>query len=152
MVEFKPVMFKLGDELYGIDINLVQSIEKEQQIVRVPNADPQIKGIINLRGVVIPVFSLRKKFGMEDKDSKEQQYVIVNIKGTSIAIEVDGVDEIKNVDETMVHGVPVIINNGKTDYFEKVINLDGKLVVIINIDNLLSIEEMKNVEELASKE
>lgn len=148
MEEFKPVMFKLDNELYGVDINLVQSIEKEQTIVRVPNTDSHIKGVINLRGKVIPVYSLRKKFNLSEKDSKDQQYIIVNIKGSSIALEVDGVDEIKNVENHMVHKVPSIINNGKTDYFDKIINLEGRLVVIINIDFLLTKEEMKNVEDL----
>ena len=62
MVEFKPVVFKLDKELYGLDINRVRGIEKDQEVVRVPNTASYIKGIMNLRCDVIPVYSLRKKF------------------------------------------------------------------------------------------
>lgn len=64
MEEMKPVVFKLDNENYGVDINLVQGIEKEQQIVRVPNTVNYIRGIINLRGEIIPVYDLRAKFGL----------------------------------------------------------------------------------------
>ena len=62
----KPVIFRLGNQQFGVDINLVQSIEREINIVRVPNAMKYISGIVNLRGEVIPAFSLRKKFGTDD--------------------------------------------------------------------------------------
>ena len=62
----KPVIFRLGNQQFGVDINLVQSIEREINIVRVPNAMEYISGIVNLRGEVIPAFSLRKKFGTDD--------------------------------------------------------------------------------------
>ena len=63
MEEMKPVVFKLDNENYGVDIGRVLGIEREQQIVRVPNTVSYIKGIMNLRGEIIPVYDLRKKFG-----------------------------------------------------------------------------------------
>ena len=76
----KPVIFRLGNQQFGVDINLVQSIEREINIVRVPNAMKYISGIVNLRGEVIPAFSLRKKFGTDDNDGVigEDSTVIVN--------------------------------------------------------------------------
>ena len=82
MADFKPVVFKLENELYGLDINKVQGIEKEQQVVHVPNTASYIKGIMNLRGEVIPVYSLRKKFGMSDVASADVQYIIVRANGS----------------------------------------------------------------------
>ena len=64
MEEMKPVVFKLDSENYGVDIGRVLGIEREQQIVRVPNTVSYIKGIMNLRGEIIPVYDLRKKFGL----------------------------------------------------------------------------------------
>lgn len=93
----KPVIFRLGNQQFGVDINLVQSIEREINIVRVPNAMKYISGIVNLRGEVIPAFSLRKKFGTDDNVGVigEDSTVIVNIPGVvKLALEVDEVLEI----------------------------------------------------------
>ena len=105
MEEFKPVVFRVGAQKFGVDINIVRGIEKEQDIVDVPNTAEYIKGIINLRGDVIPVYSLKKKFHMPDDKCDEPQYIIVMIKGSLMALEVDGVEEIHNVEEDMLHQV-----------------------------------------------
>lgn len=97
----KPVIFRLGNQQFGVDINLVQSIEREINIVRVPNAMKYISGIVNLRGEVIPAFSLRKKFGTDDNVGVigEDSTVIVNIPGVvKLALEVDEVLEIGDID------------------------------------------------------
>jgi len=84
MEEFKPVVFKLGDRRFGIDISKIQGIEKEQHIVPVPNTEDYIIGIMNLRGDVIPVYSLKKKFNIEAANS-QPQYIITWIKNNTIA-------------------------------------------------------------------
>lgn len=97
----KPVIFRLGNQQFGVDINLVQSIEREINIVRVPNAMEYISGIVNLRGEVIPAFSLRKKFGTDDAVGSigEDSTIIVNIPGVvKLALEVDDVLEIGDID------------------------------------------------------
>ncbi|MBQ9701225.1 MAG: chemotaxis protein CheW, partial [Lachnospiraceae bacterium] len=81
MADFKPVVFKLDEELYGLDILRVQGIERDQQVVRVPNTASYIKGIMNLRGNVIPVYSLRKKFNLPDTANTDIQYIIVSANG-----------------------------------------------------------------------
>lgn len=89
----KPVVFKVGNEMYGVDINLVQSIEREIQVVPVPNSMPYIKGIVNLRSEVIPVYSLKKKFGLVDNGVSENT-IIIDTKNVKLALEVDEVVEI----------------------------------------------------------
>ncbi len=152
MEEFKAVIFKLDSEEYGVDINRVLSIEKEQEIVPVPNTASYIKGIINLRGEVIPVYSLRKKFNRPDKDSDDQQYIIVSIGNLSMALEVDGVDQIHNIEDECLHQAPSIILNEHTGYVDKVLNNAQRLVIIMNIDNLLSDEEISKVEKLINND
>jgi purine-binding chemotaxis protein CheW len=147
-MEFKSVVCNLGKELYGIDINLVQGIEKEQDIVRVPNTASYIKGIMNLRGDIIPIYSLRKKFGMEDDPSISTQFIIVRIGQMPLAIEVDGVGEIYEADQSKVHKTPSIVLSGETQYVDKVVNADGKLILIINIEKLLTDSEKAGIEEL----
>lgn len=148
MEDFKPVVFKLENELYGLDINKVQGIEKEQQVVRVPNTATYIKGIMNLRGDVIPVYSLRKKFGMPETNAADIQYIIVRANGSLLALEVDSVDEIHNVDAVDVHEVPSIVNSVDTRYFEKVLKTNRGLIITINIDKLLSDEEVEQIQQM----
>lgn len=148
MEEFKPVVFKLDNELYGLDINKVQGIEKEQQVVRVPNTATYIKGIMNLRGEVIPVYSLRKKFGMSETTATDIQYIIVRANSSLLALEVDAVDEIHNVESEDVHVVPSIVNSVDTRYFDKVLKTNRGLIITIDIDKLLSDEEVEQIAQM----
>lgn len=148
MADFKPVVFKLENELYGLDINRVQGIEKEQQVVSVPNTANYIKGIMNLRGDVIPVYSLRKKFGMADTTSTDTQYIIVRTNGALLALEVDSVDEIHNVESEDIHMVPSIVNSVDTRYFDRVLKTERGLIITIDIDKLLSDEEVQQIEQM----
>ena len=153
MVEFKPVVFKLDKELYGLDINRVRGIEREQEVVRVPNTASYIKGIMNLRGDVIPVYSLRKKFGMPEAATDDIQYIIVYTNGTLVpdeasAFSVDNVDEIHNIDENDVHVVPSIVTNTDTRYFDRVLKTSRGLIITIDIDKLLSDEELSQIEQM----
>lgn len=148
MEEMKPVVFKLANENYGVDINLVQGIEKEQQIVRVPNTVNYIKGIINLRGEIIPVYDLRAKFGLQQAAEENKQYIIVKVKSSKIALEVDGVKEIHNVYEKDIFNVPPIVVNNETRYLQKVIKNENTLIVLINVDYLLSDEELEKIDEI----
>lgn len=148
MDEFKPIVFKLDNELYGFDISRVQGIEKEQQVVRVPNTAAYIKGIMNLRGHVVPVYSLKKKFGLPESTSKDVQYVIVNVNRMLLGFEVDGVDEIHNVDSEDIHNVPSIVSNEDTRYFDKVLKTDKGLIITIDIDKLLTDEELGQIEQM----
>ena len=151
MEEMKPVVFKLDNENYGVDINLVQGIEKEQQIVRVPNTVNYIRGIINLRGEIIPVYDLRAKFGLHQKVSQERHYIIVRVKTSKIALEVDGVKEIHDVDVKDLFNVPPIVISNDTRYFQKVIKSQDTLIVLINVDYLLSDEELEKIDEMVKQ-
>ena len=149
MEQMKPVVFKLDEELYGIDIICVQGIEKGQQIVRVPNTASYIRGIMNLRGEVIPVYDLRKKFGMPENNGKDVQYIIVRSSdNTLLALEVDVVDEIHNYTQGELHPIPEIVKNRDTEYFNYVINSEKGMVIIIDIDRILTADEKKQIENM----
>ena len=147
-MEFKTVVCNLGDSLYGIDITCVRGIEREQEIVQVPNTASYIKGIMNLRGDVIPVYSLRKKFGMPEAATEDIQYIVVYTNGTLLALEVDNVDEIHNIDDNDIHVVPSIVTNSDTRYFDKVLKTSRGLIITIDIDKLLSDDEMSQIEQM----
>ena len=151
MAFFQPVVFRFDNEKYGIDISYVSGIEYEQTIVRVPNSSRNIKGIINLRGEVIPVLDLRTKFNMDNLTApKDAELIIVNLPNNKIAIEVDGVEQIHHIDENDIVDMPEIAKRSGAGYFDRVAKLDGKLIIIINPLELLSEEELQAVNELTA--
>lgn len=148
MAEYiKPVVFRLNNELYGVDINVVQSIEKQIQVVSVPNAVSYVKGIINLRGEVIPVYSFKRKFKQRE-DSITDNAIIININGDKLALEVDEVMEISDIDTANIMEMPPIIRNPETIYMDRVANVNGKLIILINVNILLSREEKENLKSM----
>jgi len=147
----KPVIFKLGSESYGIDINLVSSIEKQVDVVSVPNTLQYIKGIIKLRNEIIPVINLKKRFNMKDADISGENAIIVKLPNITIAIEVDAVEEIHSIEESEVVDMPTIVKTEDLKYFDKVVSVNGKLVVLINVNYLLSESEQTSVANLTEK-
>ncbi|MGN0378424.1 MAG: chemotaxis protein CheW [Butyrivibrio sp.] len=150
MQYFQLMVFRLGDEYYGLDITNVHSIEKKQDIVRVPNSSPNIKGIINLRGEIIPVIDLKSKFCMEDKatDIKTDELIIINLTDNRIALAIDGVEKIYNVTSDDIRKMPSIAKGAGVTYFTGVVKLDDKLVILIDPMELLSEEEREAVEKI----
>ena len=126
---------------------MVQAIENEQDVVRVPNTANYIKGIINLRGSVIPVYSLRAKFSMPEDDG-EKQYIIVNAGEVTVALEVDGVEEIFDATKTGIHEAPTIVKTKTTAYIDKVVSLGERIIVTIDVNNLLTPEEREGVKSM----
>ncbi|MDD6573099.1 MAG: chemotaxis protein CheW [Thermoflexaceae bacterium] len=146
----KPVVFKLGNEEYGVDINLVNGIEKYQQIVPVPNSVAFIKGIINLRGEVVPVYDLRKKFNMPafSGNGEERKLIVVKLPDIMVALEVDAVSEIHDFSVQDIVKMPDIVMNDNTRFMERVANVNGRLIVLMDINYLLSEKEMEDVKKL----
>lgn len=148
MNDFKVIVFKVGKEYYGIDITTVQGIENVEGYTKVPNTANYIKGIINLRGDVIPVYSLREKFNLADEDRQELQLIIAKVGDIRIGFEIDEIDAIQDVTEDMVHAVPTVVRTPEKQYYDKVINAGGKIVVVIKAENMLSDAELASVNEL----
>lgn len=152
MAVFQPIVFKLGNEIYGVNIAYVNAIEQGQEIVRVPNSSGNIKGIINLRGEVIPVVDLKAKFKSASASSGEDsgQLIIVNLENRKIAMEVDGVEKIQHLEEKDIVDMPVIAKGTGVEYFSKVAKVDGRLIIMIEPEKLLSESESSIVDTLVN--
>lgn len=154
MVEFKSVEFKIGNEEYGVDINQVRSIEMVLPIVPMQNLhdiNTNIKGVIKLRGNNIPVYSLRKKFGMEDiQYTEDTKIIIVKAERLLIGLEADAVEGIQNVEENHIFEMPKLLQAEDTRYYGNIINMNGRLTVMLNMDELMSTEEFNALEEALS--
>ncbi|MDE6312453.1 MAG: chemotaxis protein CheW [Lachnospiraceae bacterium] len=152
MKDLKPVIFKLNGEMYGIDITLVNGIEKEQHIVSVPNAPEYIKGIINLRGTIVPVYNLARKFNVLDISPTDSQLIIIKIGEMLLAVEVEGVEEISDIPASAISEVPKIIRGTKTSYIKEIAKVEKELLIILDVDSLLTEEEQKDVEEFVNQQ
>ena len=145
----KQVIFKLGNEEYGLDIMLVNAIEKYMDLVRIPNAPSYIRGIINLRGEVIPVYSLRKKLGLSEKDADSNTKLIVTkSQGLLMAYEVDEVKEILEIPSANISETPVIVKSDDTAYIQSVANINGRMLILLDHNGIISTSEKKHIEKL----
>lgn len=148
----RVIIFRLGEERYGVDVELVKAIEKAQPVVRIPNTVPYIKGIMNLRGSVIPVYNIRSRFNMPDvADTDASSFLVTAIGEVTLAIWVDAVEGIFDIPEDHTYKTPVIVKSSDTDYIQNIASTDKGLVIILNTYNLLTDEEKERVTEMVDE-
>ncbi|MCX7912284.1 MAG: chemotaxis protein CheW [Dehalococcoidales bacterium] len=141
--EKQMVLFQLGSEIYGLDIAAVHEIIRMQPITKVPKAPFYVEGVINLRGKVIPVVDMGKRFGIEKGESnKSNRIVVVNIKDTTLGIIVDAVTEVARIPVDAVEPVSDIITASNHDCFSGIAKLPDKMVILLDLDKLLSGENL----------
>lgn len=148
----KQVIFKLGEEEYGFDIMIVNAIETYSGVVPVPNAPDYILGIINLRGDVIPVYSLRVKFGLPEVEKSGAQLIVTKSQGIMIGFKVDSVHEILEITADQLSAVPVIVKNDKTTYAKAVANINGRMAIILDHEGILNSSEQESIAKLLEKQ
>lgn len=140
--EEQLVIFSLAKESYGVDIGKVSEIIRPQDITRVPRTPKFMEGVINLRGKVIPVISLRKVFYLPTEDhTKETRIVVVDIEGQQTGIMVDAVTEVLRISSTAVEPPASVITNADCDYFLGIAKLDNQMVTLLDLDKILSQEQ-----------
>lgn len=137
--EKQMVLFELGSEIYGLDIATVHEIIRMQPITRVPKAPFYVEGVINLRGKVIPVIDMGKRFGLEKVDNnKNNRIVVVNIQDTILGIIVDAVTEVLRIPIDSIEPVSDIVTAANSDYLMGIAKLTDKMVILLELDKLLS--------------
>lgn len=145
------VTFTLGEEEYAVDILKVQEINRMTEIAKVPNAPDHVEGVINLRGRVIPVVSLRRRFGLQDKDSDERsRIVIMDVQGITVGLTVDSVSEVLRIPLDIVETAPQIATNVSTEFIRGIAKLDDRLIILIDMDRLIERQETEAVVETTS--
>lgn len=149
MEELKYVVFQLGEQKYAMNLMRVNGIEKDYHIIPVPNAPEGISGIINLRGSVVPVYSLRERFGMNPRiDNPEKSLLVTYSGGTLLAYEVDAVEEIEEVSLENINDMPSVAANDETMFMDKVLQIRNNIIIAINVDKVLTEEAMNMVNQL----
>ncbi|MGF7057144.1 chemotaxis protein CheW [Brassicibacter mesophilus] len=140
--EKKYVAFKIDEEYYGIDINNVKAIERVQAFTRIPNAPEYVKGVINLRGEVVPVIDLRKRFGIDCKEiDSDSRIIIVLTNETLIGLLVDSSSEVMQLNSDSIDNPPEIKDNISDDFVKGVGKKDSKLIILIDIEKVIGYRE-----------
>ena len=136
------VIFKLNGEHYGIDIKNVENIEKLIPITRVPYSENFVEGVVNLRGVIIPVVDLRKRFNIEPSEmSDESRIIIVNLSELKVGMIVDTSSEVLKLDREDIDAAPSVRGNADIDYIREIGKNDGRIIMLIDLHKVLGIEE-----------
>ena len=144
------LVFTLGNEEYGIDILKVQEIRGYDQVTRIANTPNFIKGVTNLRGVIVPIIDLRIKFAQDDVEYNDNTVVIVlNFEQRVVGIVVDGVSDVLSLTTDQIRPAPEFAVTLSTEYLTGLGALGDRMLILVNIEKLLSSEEMALVETVA---
>ncbi|MBQ10284.1 MAG: chemotaxis protein CheW [Planctomyces sp.] len=139
VTEKQLVVFDLSAEAYGVDIGSVREIISMQDITKVPETPAFVEGIIDLRGKVIPVVDLRKKFGLPEVErDKDNRIVVVDIAGQDIGVVVDAVNEVLRVPSNSVEPPSSIITTVDSEYLLGIAKLEDCLIILLDLERLLS--------------
>lgn len=146
----KFLTFKLADETYGVEILKVREIIGLLDITAVPQMPPYVKGVINLRGKVIPVLDLRLKFGFEEAEHTDQTCIIVVDVGKEVGIIVDTVSEVLGIAEEDIEPPPAMGGAVDTSFILGIGKVGDAVKILLDIDKVLTSEEMSDVAAVAA--
>jgi purine-binding chemotaxis protein CheW len=143
------VTFSVDVEEYGIEILKVQEVIRLPQITKLPKAPQFIKGIIDLRGVVIPIVDLREKFGLVAKEYKENtRVIIIEVEEKKIGMIVDNVSQVVSTPESSILPPPPSMYKSDSEkYIDGVIRLEERFIILLNINHIFSTEEVVQLEQ-----
>lgn len=152
-MENKYMTFRVGDESFGIDIKYILEIIELQKITEVPDMPVFTKGVINLRGKIIPVMDLRLRFKLEKREYDDRTCIIVtDINNTPVGFVVDTVEEVSNITGDNIEPPPKFkAIEGKERYIKGLGKIGDDVKIILDIEKILFGEEMKAVRNLAEK-
>jgi len=145
------VTFTLGDEEYGIDIQRVQELRGYDTVTCIANAPAHIKGVVNLRGIIVPIIDMRIKFDLGEPRYDEFTVVIVlNIGGRVVGMVVDSVSDVITLSAEQIKPAPEMGSVLDTDYIIGLGTLDTRMLILVDIDRLMSSEELGLIDTLAT--
>ena len=141
--------FRLGGEEYGVDILKVQEIRGYENVTQIANAPAYLKGVVNLRGIIVPIIDLRIKF-RQDKINYDQYTVviIVDLHDRTTGIVVDGVSDVLTLAQGQIRQAPQL--SGETDYIRGIGSVESRMLILVDIEKLLETEELAAIEAAAA--
>jgi purine-binding chemotaxis protein CheW len=148
--DLQIVGFRIGNETYGVRIGSVREIVRVPEITAVPSAPDSIEGVINLRGKIIPVMDLRKRFGLtEITTDKKNRILVVELDNKLLGLIVNSASEVLKIPPSDVEAPGSVFADGESGYVTGVGKLKGRLIILLDISKLLHRPELKRLEEAA---
>jgi purine-binding chemotaxis protein CheW len=139
---FHLVTFRLGREEYGVDIQSVQEIIRTTGITPVPGAPNHVRGVINLRGKIVPVVDLRLRFGLAPaEESDQRRIIVVEIGDKRLGMLVDSVSQVLKLSSTLVEEMPEEATGSGGNYIRAVGKLDGRLIIMLDLNRSLLLKQ-----------
>lgn len=147
--ELKVIVFTLAHEEYGIEVDNVRTIERMVPITRVPKTPAFVKGVINLRGIVIPVIDLRGRFGLAETELTENaRIIIVAANDLDVGFIVDSANDVMDVMSDAIENPPEVLGGIKAKYISGVAKIgDNRLLILLNLAEVLSRNEIIQLEQ-----
>ncbi len=148
MSDLKVVNFKIGQEEYAIDIMKIDSVVPVDKIVKIPASPISVEGLMDFRGTAIPVINGRKKFSVDGGFGKEMRAIIVNVGNKKVAILVDEVREVLSLSQKSLEEPPSEISTGMNRYIGAISNMDGRMIIILDVDKILNEKEVAQLSSM----
>jgi len=149
--ELQVVGFRIGRETFGLPISMVREIIRVPEITAVPNAPDYIEGVINLRGRIIPVVDLRKRFGEKSfEPDKKNRVVVVELERRAIGLIVNSASEVLRIAPSEIEQPHNVFQEGELDYITGVGKLKGRLVLLLDLHRVLQRGELPQLDEVAA--
>ncbi len=149
--DLQIVGLRVGRETYGVPISVVREIVRVPEITAVPNSQKHVEGVINLRGKIISVIDLRKRFGQTDVDaSKKNRIVVVELENRTIGLIVNAASEVLKIPPSDIEPPNSVFLNGEVDYVTGVGKLKDRLVILLDLNKLLSSNELRHLDDVMS--
>lgn len=137
--ENKMIVFQLKGNEYAVPVGQVRAIEKVLHITRVPNTASFIKGVINLRGVIIPIIDLQNRLGIGKIEPTEKtRIIIVSMDNIEVGLMVDGANDVLDIPVEAVEPQPEVVNSVKAEFISSVANLNKRLIMIMSLEKIVS--------------
>lgn len=144
--ELQLVSFNIGTEEFGVEILKVQEINRMVEITKVPQAPHYVEGVINLRGKVIPIIDLRKRFNLDVKEyDKNTRIVVVDISGSIMGMIVDAVSEVLRLPSSTIEPPPEIVTGLNAEYIKGVAKLEDRLLIFLDLSRVIDAVEMASM-------
>lgn len=149
--EGEYLTFVLGAEEYGLEILKVQEIRGYDAVTQIANTPEFIKGVVNLRGKIVPIVDLRIKFNLGKVEYNEFTVVIIlNLHGRVVGIVVDGVSDVIALKDDQIRDVPSLVTSIDTKYIVGLATLDQRMLILVDIEQLMTSQEMALVDAVAA--
>ena len=151
--QIQLVTFQISDEFYGVDIMDVKEIVRVQEIRAIPNAPGSVEGLFNLRGEIIPIISLHKRFHLKKAVMGEEEellsgFIIIDIDGMKLGVIIDKVERVVAIEAQNIQPPPQMLTGIGAEYIQGVVNRETGYLIILDIRKLFSAKELRKIDEI----